>query len=446
MRRLSRILVRVFFRRIEVEGLGEFPVDGPAVLVANHINGLVDALLLMATLPRFPRFLGKSTLFRIPPLWPFLKLAGVVPVYRATDGEPTARNDDAFRTCRRLLARRALVALFPEGISHDESMLQPLKTGAARIALGAAADEHLAGVVIVAVGLSYDAKARFRSRVLVRVGRPEGADDWTEAYRRQPRQAVRDLTRETADRLTAVSPTYRSWVQATELALVADIVDRPLGGRGRADVELGRREQTAQRLADAEASDRYPDRLVALRRAWAEYGRDLALLGLSDSQLVEDGRPGRRRLALAWSVVRVAAALPAAAVGALLHAVPYKVMKRVGAVPANESIRATVKLLGCFFLFTLVYVVVGVLVGDAFGPWAGLAAAVVSPVCGYATVRLVERLQRIGGLVAGARILRQRRAVLATVLAHRTAVVEAAHAILAPDTTDSPDLTHRTLG
>jgi uncharacterized oligopeptide transporter (OPT) family protein len=118
----------------------------------------------------------------------------------------------------------------------------------------------------------------------------------------------------------------------------------------------------------------------------------------------------------------------------------------VGAVPANESIRATVKLLGCFFLFTLVYVVVGVLVGDAFGTWAGLAAAVVSPVCGYATVRLVERLQRIGGLVTGARILRQRRAVLATVLAHRAAVVEAAHAVLAPDTTDSPDLTHRTLG
>jgi 1-acyl-sn-glycerol-3-phosphate acyltransferase len=83
MRRLARMLVRVFFRRIEVEGLGDLSRGRPTVLVANHINGLVDALLLMATLPRFPRFLGKSTLFRILPLWPFLKLAGVVPVYRA---------------------------------------------------------------------------------------------------------------------------------------------------------------------------------------------------------------------------------------------------------------------------------------------------------------------------------------------------------------------------
>ncbi len=134
MRRLARLLIRIFFRQVEVEGLGHLPGAGPTVLVANHINGLVDALLLMAALPRFPRFLGKSTLFRIPPLWPFLKLAGVIPVYRATDGEPTERNVSSFRTCRRLLAEKAQVALFPEGVSHDESVLQLSKTGAAQIA------------------------------------------------------------------------------------------------------------------------------------------------------------------------------------------------------------------------------------------------------------------------------------------------------------------------
>ena len=93
MRRLARLLIRIFFRRIELEGFADLPVDVPTVVVANHIYGLVDALLLMATLPRFPRFLGKSTLFRILPLWPFLKLAGVVPVYRAKDGESTAQRE-----------------------------------------------------------------------------------------------------------------------------------------------------------------------------------------------------------------------------------------------------------------------------------------------------------------------------------------------------------------
>jgi hypothetical protein len=138
-------------------------------------------------------------------------------------------------------------------------------------------------------------------------------------------------------------------------------------------------------------------------------------------------------LVVLWSATRVLAALPAAVVGTVIHLVPYQIMKRVGTVPTNESIRATVKLLGCFVLFTLVYVVLGVVVAGTWGPWAGLAAAAGAPACGYAAVRLAERVKRIGGVVAGARVLRKRRAVLATVLAHRSAVAAAARAVLAPD-------------
>lgn len=416
---LARLLVHIFFRRVEVEH-GEAIAPGvPTVLVANHTNGLVDGLLLMAALRRYPRFLGKSTLFKILPLWPFLKLAGVVPVYRSKDGESTSKNAGAFAMCRRLLAHGGMVALFPEGISHDEPSLQPLKTGAARIALGAALDDGVDGVVTVAVGLAYDRKARFRSRALVRVGTPQPASVWAEQYRRDDHDATRALTDDMAARLRAVSPDYASWVQAETLGRVAEVVDRPMGVVP-AEVDLVRRERLARALAEVPGSH------DALYEAFHRYERDLALLGLSDAQVCASYRSGRLRLMLVWAVVKVVGAAPFAAFGAVVHVVPYQIMKKVGTVPTNEGIKATVKLLGCFASFTLLYIGLGVVFGIELGWAAGIVAAVAAPTCGYVTVLFSERVKRVGGAVAGARAVRSRREVIDTVLANRRAVVDLA--------------------
>ena len=389
----------------------------PTVLVANHTNGLVDALLLMAALRRYPRFLGKSTLFKILPLWPFLKLAGVVPVYRSKDGESTAKNAKAFAMCRRLLSHGGMVALFPEGISHDEPSLQPLKTGAARIALGAALDDGVDTVVTVAVGLAYDSKARFRSRALVRVDMPQAVSSWADAYRRDDHEATRALTADMAARLRRVSPDYESWVAAETFGELAEVVDRPMSAIP-AEVDLVRRERLARVLAEGSGST------DALREAFDRYRRDLDLLGLSDAQVCANYRSGHLRFVLAWALAKVVAAAPLAAIGAVEHAVPYQIMKKLGTLPTNEGVKATVKLLGCLASFTLLYIALGFVFGTQFGAAAGVAAFVAAPVCGYVTVLFSERVKRVGGALAGARAVRSRSAVIETVLANRRAVVE----------------------
>jgi glycerol-3-phosphate O-acyltransferase/dihydroxyacetone phosphate acyltransferase len=427
MTRLARLLIRVFFRRVELEGGGNLPTAGPVVLVANHINGLVDGLLLMATLSRYPRFLGKSTLFKIPPLWPFLKLAGVIPVFRTIDAVPGDHNVSAFAISHDLLRRGGLVAVFPEGISHDEPSLQPLKTGAARIALEAGIDGEIEGVQSVAVGLVYDAKARFRSSALVRVAEPVGIDHWAGSYRADSREAVRALTADLAAQLNSVSPAYESWAQAELLSRIAEVVVRTPGDQLLADVDLVDQVSVAARLAAApKGVEGQTQRLLT---SFEAYERDLSLLGLNDSQLVAGYSKRRLRLALIWSLVKVIA-LPFAAIGAVVHVVPFQIMKQVAKKPTNEGMKATVKLLGCFVSFVIVYAVIGVVVGRAFGPWAGLVAALAAPLCGYAAVRLIERVKRIGGLVEGYRVVKERRDVLDSVVAHRKTVTVDARRLL----------------
>src|SRR4029077_3893194 len=116
------------------------------------------------------RFLAKGTLFRNP----FTRLAmdafGSIPIHRAQESGARAgdasRNDESFARCRAELAAGGALALFPEGVSHSDPQLRPLKTGAARIALSAEAEhDGRLGAVLVPVGLHYDRKARFRSSV-----------------------------------------------------------------------------------------------------------------------------------------------------------------------------------------------------------------------------------------------------------------------------------------
>ena len=99
-----RLVLRVFFRRIEIAGADRIPASGPALFVLNHPNGLVDPLFLLCFSPRPVFFLAKAPLFEMPVVGFFTRAFGSIPVYRRQDaGSDVRRNRETFGAARRLL-------------------------------------------------------------------------------------------------------------------------------------------------------------------------------------------------------------------------------------------------------------------------------------------------------------------------------------------------------
>jgi hypothetical protein len=180
---------------------------------------------------------------------------------------------------------------------------------------------------------------------------------------------------------------------------------------------------TAAQQGPAAAAD-----VAELTAASQRYESDLSLLGLSDDDLARGLTPADYKRRIGRSALTAALTAPLAAIGAVIHFVPYQIMKQVGKRP-SEGMRATVKLLGCTALFTAVYSAIGIRAGRQRGLLAGLAGFLLGPLSGYVTVRWAERMDRLGGLAQARAVMAERGDLLGDLAARRADVVARTEAI-----------------
>jgi glycerol-3-phosphate O-acyltransferase/dihydroxyacetone phosphate acyltransferase len=398
-----------------VIGQQRVPVGHPLVVVANHVSGLVDPLLILGTLPVTPRFLAKHTLFRNPLIAPFLRLAGVLPVYRPRDSSGAQdANREVFARCRELLATGGSIALFPEGTSHSEPALVPLRTGAARIVLETEAEFPGLGVRVLPVGLTFEAKGEFRSRALVQIGEPLDPAPEVQLAVADAAPAVRALTARIDAALKSVTLNYGSWDEARLIGRAAEIFarrDTPLPTQ----LRLGERFALHRVLIDnySELARAYPERTAAAAAAIDSYDRLLAAARLRDDQVVA-AYPWRGVARFAARMAfRLLVHLPLAAVGILLNWPTYRLVGTLaGRLTDETDLPATYKLFGGLLLFPATWL------AEAWGAavWAhragmtapaawlaGVATALLAPASAYAALRFDD---------ARARLVRESRAFL----------------------------------
>lgn len=399
-RALVRFLLGLFYRRIDVVGASHVPPRGGLVVAANHHNSVVDAMLLIAVLPRHLRTLANAPLFSNPLVGPFLRLLGALPVHRRQEaGNDPARNAALFSATTATLRAGGAIAIFPEGRTQPEPVLMELRTGAARMLLAAEAGSPAEPVTLLPVGLLFDRPGTFREgRALVLVGAPIPTSEARamaaspDAPERAARALTDDLTRalrglivEADDRVT-----LRLLATAEELWR-AEGGDVPADAAGRL-AWLQRAMRTYRTLLERDR-----ERVEGFRKDLEAFVAELDRLELAPSELARVPTPAR----LAGRALRQAAGLlvltPLALLGVVLHVVPYRLTGiLVHRLARTDEEEATDKIAAGLLLFPLTWALEAWGAWRVGGPWAVAALAVALVPTGFLALAWQERIARLG--------------------------------------------------
>ncbi len=366
-RRLIKAAMGFYFSRIELFHPERVPPSGPVLFASNHPNSLTDAFVIGTSVGRKVNFVATVQLFRWRPVRWLLERCGVIAVNRVKDDPRAMRTVlNTFAACYRVLERGEAVAIFPEGITHDDPQLKTVKTGAARMALELE-QRHAGnlGLQIVPVGLTFAAKERYRSEALVHFGEPIRVAAFLGGYETNRHAGIEALKTEIEERIKALMV----HLPHLERARIIDAVKRLYLDR----LRLGNTvihepvaplsselllTQAISRAVD-EAFEQHPARAAEFVRRLRHYEAGLRGLRLSEEVLVHFPEPRwMLRQSLGWVALAILGA-PVAIYGWAHRIIPYALVRYVvgkaSRGPLDKTHVSTATILTGLVVFTAFY-------------------------------------------------------------------------------------------
>ncbi|MDQ3181325.1 MAG: 1-acyl-sn-glycerol-3-phosphate acyltransferase, partial [Acidobacteriota bacterium] len=360
-------------------------------------------------------------------------------------GADRTKNQFTFQNCEELLARGRCIAIFPEGISHNETKLQPMKTGAARIALGALAvgkdNNELVknGLKIMAVGLYYTSKTAFRSEALIRYGEifdvePVELDETGEP----PRDEVSRLSQKIQEALQNVTLNLENTDELETIvraeALFSSVYENLLFKQSLT--------QTFLRLQDL--ADKYkllgqsnPEKMRELSEKAERYENNLQTSGLTVESLSVLQHP--TAYVFRYLILRIVVLIllaPLAIVGAIIHSPAYLFSNLLGQMVTTHDADAagsTSKILAACIFMPLTWLLCDGIIFYLFGWQFALVAIPLLILCGYIALRSFETLIDMRVWLKSAWFLFRQRALFLRLLVQRATLQKEISEIIEKD-------------
>jgi glycerol-3-phosphate O-acyltransferase / dihydroxyacetone phosphate acyltransferase len=406
-REFLRIVLGIYFNRIERFQIERVPLSGPVLFASNHPGSITDAFLVGVTVPRPVAFVGTVQLFRFKPIAWLLRACNIIPVNRVKDDPRSMRTVmETFEACYRVMEQGGAVGIFPEGITYNDASMRPVKSGAARMALELE-NRHQGklGLRIVPLGLTYSGKERYRSDVLVHFGEPLVVATFLDGYSTHRKERIHELSAEIERSIQALILHLPALERARLVRSVTRLyLDRlKVGGWIVTEARTPRAEELVLTQTIAGVIDHFsrtdPDRVKSFVRRLARYEKRLKRLGLEDPAVgqLSGNRPGP--IAMAWQVTLALAGFPVALHGWLHRWLPALIVRRgvrrFTARGARKAQTPHVSMILGLVVFGSAYVLYVTIVHATWGWPASLIYGLSLPVAGLYAHGYSERLRRL---------------------------------------------------
>lgn len=168
-----------YFKKIHIYDVQNVPKNKPVLLLSNHQNALLDALLIATKCGRFSYYLTRAAVFKKPIVAKILKSLQMIPVYRIRDGWGNISNNNAvFDDCTALLNKNQAVVIFPEGNHSLVRSVRTLSKGFTRIILDTFEKHPDIDLKLLPVGLNFRKAELFPDEAAIYFGQPIAAKDY----------------------------------------------------------------------------------------------------------------------------------------------------------------------------------------------------------------------------------------------------------------------------